>query len=145
MENIKDILIKKVNNSYWWHVAPADPDAYKKRGKFLASTYPQAEFYGRPNFNPEKVNIKTPIYGFSEKEILNKLFGNFLRIKDLVKSVFSDDDPDWYKNRIKLDGIMYKQAKKLGYDAIVLLTSRGKDQLERNRKPSSIELNLLNI
>ena len=64
---LKKVLINKVNSSYWWHVTPRDPNAYKKRGKFLASTYTQAEFYGRPNIEPENVEISNPIFGFSEK------------------------------------------------------------------------------
>lgn len=42
--NIKEVLIDKINKSEWWHVTPADPEAYSKRGKFLSSTYQQAEF-----------------------------------------------------------------------------------------------------
>ncbi|MDF1518256.1 MAG: hypothetical protein P1P79_09945 [Lutibacter sp.] len=52
---MKDILIEKINKSDWWHVSPKDSDSYKKRGKFLASTYQQAEFYGKPNNKPETV------------------------------------------------------------------------------------------
>ena len=72
--HIKDILIEKINKSEWWHVPPRDRDAYKKRGKFFASTYKQAEFYGRPNDVPEKVLISNPIFGFSKVEILRSLF-----------------------------------------------------------------------
>lgn len=74
MTNIKNVLIEKINNSEWWHVPPQDPEAYKKRGKFFASTFLQAEFYGKPNDNSEKINIKNPIFGFSEFEILEQLF-----------------------------------------------------------------------
>lgn len=140
---IKEVLIEKINKAEWWHVPPADPGAYKKRGKFFMSVYRQAEIYGRPNFNPEKVNIKTPIYGFSEKEILKKLFPK--EYKKLYLQVTKEEGKNWYNQRINLDAKMFQKAKKLGYDAIVLLASRGKDQLERNRKPSSMELNLLNI
>ena len=73
-KNIKTILIDKINKSAWWHVNPQDVDAYKKRGKFLASTYAQAEFYGRPNDVSEKVSITNPIYGCSEIEILKIFF-----------------------------------------------------------------------
>jgi hypothetical protein len=73
---LKDVLIQKINAGEWWHVTPQDPDAYKKRGKFLASTYLQAEFYGRPKLDPERVEIKNPVFGFSENEILKQLFGS---------------------------------------------------------------------
>src|SRR3989338_1235780 len=140
---LKEVLINKVNSSYWWHVTLRDPNAYKKRGKFLASTYTQAEFYGRPNIEPENVEISNPIFGFSEKEILKQLFP-----KEYKKLTIDDDDnyvADWYTKRAKLDSKMYKQARRSGFDAIVLLGSTGRKSLERNRKPSSIELNLLNV
>lgn len=138
---LKQTLIAKINKAYWWHASPRDLDAYKKRGKFLASAYTQAEFYGRPNLEPEKVNILNPVFGFSEKELLRQLFPK--EYKDLI---IKDDDsyePDWHEKRVKLDSKMYKQAKKMGFDAIVLLGSTGRKSLERNRKPCSIELNLL--
>lgn len=156
--NIKEVLTDKINKSEWWHVHPADPDAYSKRGKFLASTYQQAEFYGRPNDIPDKVFIISPVYGFSEKEILLKLFpgernNRFLKEYKKFKSrAFQPSAKDdykhveyWYQRRIRLDAAMFKKAKSLGHDAIVLLTRTGRKELERNRKPSSIELNLLNV
>jgi len=140
---IKEILVDKINRSEWWHVPPQDPDAYNKRGKFLASTYHQAEFYGRPNDIPDKVFITNPVYGFSEKEILKQLFSendsSYLLDKVLKGKKY------WYQERIKLDAKMFKKAKSLGHDAIVLMARTGRKELERNRKPSSIELNLLNV
>ncbi|MCX6789070.1 MAG: hypothetical protein NTZ42_00455 [Candidatus Gribaldobacteria bacterium] len=135
----KKILINKINNSLWWHVSPMDPNAYKKRGKFLASTYKQAEFYGRPNDIPEKIKISNPVYGTSEINILKILFP--MDYKKLYSSVLGDHK-DWYKRRIGLDSKMYQRAKGIGYDAIVLLGSNGNKYLMKNRKPHSIELNL---
>ena len=156
--NIKEVLTDKINKSEWWHVTPRDPQAYKKRGKFLASTYQKAEFYGRPNDIPDKVFITNPIYGFSEKEILLQLFpgehnNRFLeeykkmKLADLrasSKDVYKHAEY-WYQKRIRLDAAMFKRAKSLGYDAIVLIAAVGRKALERNRKPRSIELNLLNV
>ena len=142
-DKLKQILIDKINKAYWWHVPPRDPDAYKKRGKFLASTYAQAEFYGKSNIEPERVNISKPIFGFSEKNILKQLFP-----KEHKNLALKDDDSyeaSWYKKRIKLDNKMHKQAKNMGFDAIVLLSSKARKALEQNRKPGSIELNLLNL
>lgn len=142
-EEIKEILVDKINRSEWWHVLPRDPEAYNKRGKFLASTYRQAEFYGRPCDIPERVFISDPVYGFSEKEILEQLF------QGKGDSYLLDDFPEardnWYQERIDLDAKMYRMAKSLGYDAIVLVGRTGREELERNRKPYSIELNLLNV
>ena len=156
--NIKEVLISKINKSEWWHVSPADPDAYSKRGKFLASTYQQAEFYGRPNDIPEKVCITNPVYGYSEEEIFLQLFpvehnNRFLKeLTNMESEAFhpsaKDDykhEGNWYQKRIRLDAVMFKKAKSLGHDAIVLLTRTGRKELERNRKPRSIELNLLNV
>jgi hypothetical protein len=142
-KELRKILIDKINKAYWWHVTPVDPDAYKKRGKFLASSYSRAEFYGRPNMEPERVNILNPVFGYSEKEILKYLFPE--KYKDLMLKAHDDYQDDWYEKRIGLDSKMYKQAKKAGFDAIVLVDSTGRKSLEQNRKPRSIELNLLNV
>ncbi|HEY4503901.1 MAG TPA: hypothetical protein VJJ28_02240 [Candidatus Paceibacterota bacterium] len=137
--NLKDILIEKVNKSVWWHVTPYDRGAYKKRGKFLSSTYKQAEFYGRPCDIPEKVSISNPLYGTSEMEILQVLFP---KEYNGLCATFEHDYEDWYERRIELDSKMYQQAKRMGFDAIVLLDSNGKKYLINNKKPHSIELNL---
>lgn len=136
---IEQVLINKINKSPWWHVTPQDPNAYKKRGKFLASTYNQAAFYGKPNISPEKVVISNPLWSDSEINILKELFPeNYL---EKYMSVTSDDE-SYYQKRIALDEQIHNKAKKLGYDAIVLLGSTGLAELRKNRKPRSIELNL---
>ncbi|MEA1995057.1 MAG: hypothetical protein U9N18_02735 [Campylobacterota bacterium] len=140
MANIRDILIEKINNSYWWHVPPRDPEAYKKRGRFLASTFLQAEFYGRPNDEPEKVNVKNPIFGFSELEILEKLFGKRKR-KGYLNQILNTKN--FYEARIDLDAKIYEKAKEFSFDAVVLMTQQGEKALLKGRKPSSIELNLI--
>ncbi len=140
MKNIKTILVEKINRSEWWHVTPSDPDAYKKRGKFLANTFLRADFYGRPNDIPDKVDIANPIYGFSEKAILKKLFPNQYK---KIYSRFSKPKKDWYEYRIDVDAKMARRAKELGHDAIVLMGCNGRKYLEKNRKPPSIELDLL--
>ncbi|RJQ33139.1 MAG: hypothetical protein C4562_01620 [Actinobacteria bacterium] len=140
---LKQTLIEKINKSEWWHVPPRDKNAYKKRGKFLASTFHQAEFYGRPNDEPESVEISNPIFGFSELEILMKLFSANIARTLLNNLPDVGGAGGWYKERIALDAKMYKQAKCKGFDAIVLIAPSGKHSLLNNRKPNSIELNLL--
>ncbi len=135
----KKILINKINRSLWWHVIPKDSAAYKKRGKFFASTYKQAEFYGKPNDVPEKIEVLNPICGISEINILKILFPT--NYKKLHASVI-DDSKDWYNRRIRLDSEMYQKAKNMGYDAIVLFGSNSNRCLMKNRKPHSMELNL---
>jgi len=137
---MKDLLIQKIGESEWWHVPPKDPLAYRKRGKFLASTYLQASFYGKPNIESERVKIKNPIFGFSESEILQQLFGS-KRHYYLNKVI--DAENDFYQRRIELDAAIYKKAKSLMYDAIVLMTDAGRKALQRGHKPKSIELNLI--
>ncbi len=138
----KEMLIAKINNSSWWHVPGSDSDAYKKRGKFFASTFAQAEFYGRPNDVSERVNITNPVYGFSETEILAKLFTSEEIAKLGLKDMETATRTNWYEKRTALDRKMYLRAKKLGYDAIVLMTPQGRKDLERKRKPRTMELNL---
>ncbi|MBI2098502.1 hypothetical protein HYW39_02565 [Candidatus Curtissbacteria bacterium] len=143
---MKETLINKINNSLWWHVPPRDPEAYKKRGKFFASTFNQAEFYGRPNDVPEKVSISNPLYGFSEFEIVKVLFPDETVAEfETFLSAGSDYKESWYEERIRWDAKMYRKAREMGYDAIVLFGSNGRKYLEKNRKPHSIELNLLNV
>jgi len=90
---------------------------------------------------PEKVTVKNPIFGFSEKEILNQLFG---KKGDKYLDRVEKADKDFYQKRIELDKKMYQKAKSSGYDAIVLMTEAGKKSLQKGRKPNSIELNLFN-
>jgi hypothetical protein len=83
-----------------------------------------------------------PVYGFSEMEILEKLFTSEQIAKFGLNDMENGISPNWYKRRIALDHKMYSRAKELGYDAIVLMTPHGKKDLQRKRKPRSIELNL---
>lgn len=138
---MKDLIVKKINASSWWHVAPQDKNSYKKRGKFLASTYKQAEFYGKPSINPEKVEINNPIYGFSELEILAKLFRS--NAQKFMDRVLVSEGQQFYEERISLDAKVFEKAKKLGYDAVALMTENGKMSLQKGCKPKSIELNLV--
>jgi hypothetical protein len=55
MPNDLQKLIKHINRKDWWHVRPADPRAYEKRGKFFTSSFGEAEFYGRTDDVPERV------------------------------------------------------------------------------------------
>ena len=59
----RDKLLARINRKDWWHVPPADPKAYRQRGKFLASTFREAEFWGRPLDTPIRVRVSNPIIG----------------------------------------------------------------------------------
>ena len=63
----KEILIAKINNSYWWHVPPSDRDAYKKRGKFFSrSTFAQAIFMAVQVMSQECVSFGTRFMDFQK-------------------------------------------------------------------------------
>jgi len=50
-------FIARINRKDWWHVPPRDPSAYKKRGQFFASSFREAEFWGRPLDEPQRVRV----------------------------------------------------------------------------------------
>ncbi len=132
----RDKLLARINRKDWWHVPPADPKAYQKRGKFLASTFREAEFWGRPLDTPIHVRIGNPIVG-DEPAIETELLG--------VPSVCPDDDsPKMLEWRWRLDARLKKAALAKGYDSIVLLSRSAYARFAAEGKiPLSIELNLL--
>jgi len=138
-----DKLIARINRKDWWHVTPVDPGSYSKRGKFLASTYREAEFWGRPNDAPERVAVKNPLIG-DEETIERTLLGRH------ESKSWPDVDEDISKGepfaarRYALDAKLYKAARAQGYDAIVLLSPSNFAKFKaEGRIPLSIELNLV--
>jgi hypothetical protein len=73
-----------VNRKNWWHVPPANPNAYRERGKFLASSFREAEFWGRPLDDPQKVTVTRPLVG-DDMAIEGELFGERLSTKLLSR------------------------------------------------------------
>lgn len=71
-KEFRDKLILHVSRKYWWHSPPGDPKAYQKRGKFYASSFEEAEFWGRPLDVPARVNVKNPLIG-DERTIMTRL------------------------------------------------------------------------
>jgi len=132
----KDKLLARINRKDWWHVPPSDPKAYENRGMFLASTFREAEFWGRPLDTPIRVNVLNPIIG-DESTIQNEL--------GVVSPKYpGDDSPRLFEWRWALDAKLKNAALAKGYDAIVLLSSSGYAQFVGEGKlPLSIELNLL--
>lgn len=130
-------LVAHINRKNWWHVTPRDPLAYRKRGKFLASTYDEAEFWGRPLDNPQKVAIRNPLVG-DDDSIQMELFGRIEAVPEVSFSRF-------LKWRFDLDAKMRDAAIEKGFDAIVLFAPRGFATFMATGKiPRSIELNILN-
>jgi hypothetical protein len=129
-------LIARINRKDWWHVPPSDPKAYQKRGMFLASTFREAEFWGRSLNKPIRVKVLNPIIG-DEKTIHTEL--------RVVPPEYPGDESlkllEW---RWKLDARLKKAAVAKRYDAIVLLSPAGYAKfVAEGRLPISIELNLL--
>jgi hypothetical protein len=125
-------IVAHVNRKDWWHVPPRDPAAYKKRGKFLASSFKEAEFWGRPLDEPQKVSIAHPLIG-DELTIEKRLFGKRLSSEDMTM-----------EERWKVDAKVKKAALALGYDSVVLMTPKAFTELQASRKvPRSLELNIL--
>ncbi len=129
-------FISHINRKKWWHVPPRDPEAYRKRGKFYSSSFAEAEFWGRPLDQPERVNICSPLVG-DEDTIERKLFGRVV------------SRGDWPENRMlekrfALDAKMKQEALKKGFDAIVLMSPKGfSGYRESGKLPRSMELNVL--
>lgn len=128
------ILIAHVNRKGWWHVKPADSTAYEKRGKFLASSFQEAEFYGRPGDQPEKVTITSPIVGDNDT-IERKLIGTVESHPEIT-----------VKQRFALDAKLRRAALRKGYDSIVLMSKPGFQKFKKEGKiPRSLELNIVDL
>ena len=126
-----DKIVAHVNRKQWWHVPPRDPEAYRKRGKFLASSYREAEFWGRPSDMPQKVCIAKPLIG-DEATIEKKLFGKCI----------SDENIEM-EERFKLDAKIKRAALAKGYDSIALMAPKAYAEFRRGGKiPRCMELNV---
>ena len=126
-------LIRTINRKEWWHVPPRDPDAYAKRGKFFASSFSEAEFWGRPLDEPQKVAISCPLVG-DEATIERTLFGRLVSSEEIS-----------IEERWTLDAKMKKAALAKGYDSILLLSPKAFSTFkDTGKSPRSMELNILN-
>jgi hypothetical protein len=126
-------LIQRINRKDWWHVPPRDPQSYSKRGKFLSSTYREAEFYGRPNDIPEHVAVHNPLVG-DEATIETVLLGK--------PAIHNPHAGNAAEQQLALDAKLHNAGRAKGYDAIVLLSPAGYTKFkDEGRIPLSIELN----
>jgi hypothetical protein len=95
---------------------------------FYASSYKDAEFYGRPIDTPFSVGINNPLFG-DEAGIMQTL-GLPLPSQDIS-----------IKERFTLDAKMMRLAFAKGYDSIALVTTKSyKTYLKTGVIPRSIEL-----
>lgn len=126
-------LLAYINAHCWWRTALPDRQAIEARGVFLASSYRDAEFYGRPIDSAFRVNVSNPLFG-DEPEIMQTLGlpepSQNIRIKE----------------RFSLDAKIMRLAAKKGYDSIALSTSRAyRDYVSTGRIPRSIELQVFSL
>jgi len=120
-----------VNRKNWWHVPPVDPNAYRKRGKFLASSFEAAEFYGRPLDEPQKVTIAKPIVG--DEGAITRVLGIPPQREGMTLKQIAAHDARWRNAGLKK-----------GFDAIVLMAPMCFAQFKASGKiPRSLELNIL--
>ena len=125
------MIICSVNRRRWWHVRPRNPDAHQKRGMFLASSFKEAEFWGRPLDRPKRVSVINPLVG-DEESIEKTLFGQSVSNEGMSVEM-----------RWKLDAKMRKRALACGYDSILLMTPKSfSAQKEIGKIPRSLELNV---
>lgn len=111
---------------------PRDPEAYRKRGKFLASSYRRAEFWGRPLVDRVKVVVKNPLVG-DETTIERRLFGRRMSHEGFGM-----------EQRWTLDARMKRAALALGYDSILLMAPQGFANFKfSGQAPPNMELNIL--
>lgn len=126
MDNAK--LIAHINKHQWWRTALPSGKAVEARGVFCASSYREAEFYGRPIDMPFRVNLTNPLFG--DETCIMQTLGLLVPNQDIST-----------KERFALDAKMMQLAARKGYDSIALVTSIAyKKYLATGTIPRSIEL-----
>src|SRR4030066_984294 len=132
-------LANQINKRKWWHSPPADRKAYKERGIFLASSYEECEFYGRPLNEPIKVSVSNPLVD-TEDNIIRFLFGNNSPQLFAYLALTNGTIKEPIKARFKLDKDLFKAAKDQNYDAIAVVTNKGLAKVRNHKLPNSVEL-----
>lgn len=126
----REKLIARVNRKLWWRTCLPDEKAIRDRGLFFASSFEEAEFYGRPLDTPFRVKIKSPIVG-SFVYIQKRLLGKNFTYDDTVKAIFAHDK------------LLKRCAQLFGFDSIIVLSAHGhKKFYSEKRLPKSVELNV---
>ena len=125
-----DRLISYLNAHEWWRTTLPDKKIVNSRGLFYASSYKDAEFYGRPIDTPFTINIKNP------------LFGDEVHIMQTLGLPLPGEDIN-IKERFALDAKMKRIAVAKGYDSIALFTTKGYETYAKTGAfPRSIELQI---
>jgi len=130
-QSARDRVVLYVNRKCWWHVPPQDPAAYNKRGKFFASSFTEAEFYGRPLDAPERVKIARPLVG--DERTIAKVLGIPPQHEGMNLDEMAAHDALW-----RNAGLVK------GFDSIVLMAPKAFAKFKNDGKlPRSLELNVL--
>jgi hypothetical protein len=125
--------VKHVNRKNWWHVPPTNPNAYSKRGKFFASSFAEAEFWGRPLDESQRVTIAKPLVG--DELTISKALGVPPQHDDMRLNQIAAHDAIWRN-----------AALKKGFDSILLMAPRCFARFKATGKiPRSLELNVLRV
>ncbi len=98
-------LVSHINRKHWWHCPPQDPKSYKKRGKFFASSFAEAELYGRPLDESQRVEVSNPLVG-SEDRVLHVL--------GIPRDYPDPENPRFCEKRLALDAKMRLAALREG-------------------------------
>lgn len=123
-------VIEHINKKDWWRTIEPDEQSIKDRGLFYASSFEEAEFYGRPQNEPSRVDIKNPLIG--DERAINEELGLEVPKEDIS-----------VEERFALDKKLKETAEAVGYDSIVLMTSENfADYKKTGKIPKSIELNV---
>lgn len=123
-------LINRVNRKAWWRTCLPSKRAIRDRGFFFASSFEEAESYGRPLDTPFRVKIENPIIG-SFAYIQKQLLGKTVEYKDTIKAIFAHDK------------LLKEHARKQGFDSIILLSENGfRKYRKENKLPRQMELNI---
>jgi hypothetical protein len=130
-EHRMERVIKHVNRKRWWHVPPADPNAYGERGKFFASSFADAEFWGRPMDEPQKVSIASPLVG--DEAVICRALGVPAYQHDMTLEQIAARDATWRS-----------AALSKGFDSILLMAPGWFAQfIITGKLPRHLELNIL--
>lgn len=141
MANQSKSLTEQINRRKWWHSPPRDIASYKKRGIFLASSYRECEFYGRPLNEPVKVQISNPLVG-AEINIIENLCGKDSPQMDAYRTLAGNITTDVLKVRFQLDADLFAAAKGKGYDAIVVIAAKNASEEKQGKLPRKAEINV---
>jgi len=126
-------LVAFLNRKNWWHVPPVDPRAYSKRGKFLASTFREAEFWGRPQDEPQKVVVVKPLIG--DERTISRVLRIPSQFDGMTLRQLAAHDARWRN-----------AALRRGFDSILLMAPRCFAEYKASGKvPRSLELNILRV